>query len=78
MTSQSVQYVLPLMTEEGENIRSNKEQRVSHESTSRGKSEHKELQLWGLPKAAAVKQLSAEAQGPLCLVFDLSSFRHAA
>lgn len=66
------------MMGEGENIKSNKEQKVSHESTSRGKSEHEELQLWGLKKAAAVKQRGAEAQGPLCLLFYHGSFRHAA
>lgn len=78
MTSQSEQYFLPLMTGEGENTKSKKEQRLSHESTSHGKCEHRELQLWGLKKTAAVKQLGAETQGPLCLLFYHGSFRQAA
>lgn len=51
---------------EGENIKSNTDQKVSHKSRSHGNSEHEELQVWGLKKAAVVKQLSADAQGPLC------------
>lgn len=77
MTSRSLQYrytLPPMMGGEGENIKSNMEQKVLHESTSYGKSEHEQLRLWGLKKAAAVKQLSAEAQGALCLLFYHGSF----
>lgn len=56
-------------------LRATRSKKVSHESNSHGKSE---LQLWGLRKAAAVKQLGIEAQGPLCLLFYNGSFRHAA
>lgn len=78
MTSQSVEYVSPQMMGEGENIKSNTDQKVSHKSRSHGNSEHEELQVWGLKKAAVVKQLSADAQGPLCYFIIVYSARNIA
>lgn len=59
-------------------LKSNRDQKVSHESGSHGNSEHVELQVWGLKKAAVVKQLGADAQGPLCyfiIVFSAGSIK---
>lgn len=52
-------------------LKSNTDQKVSHESRSHGNSEHVELQVWGLMKAAVVKH-SVQMHKDLFVI--LSSF----